>query len=97
MNLTEISLSLSSIIPPQVLKYVDEGRNPDIYTRELIEATQKTNEIVKSKSEAFASFRDILAAELTKAMPEIQSDVARILAGGPVVEPAKENGDMAGK
>lgn len=63
---------------------MDEGRNPDIYTREFVELVQRGNQELKGKSEAFASFRDVLGEEIRKAMPELESDVLRILSGGPV-------------
>lgn len=89
-ELTKSSSAVSTQIPPEIIEYVDQGRNPDIYTREFVELVQSSNQELKGKCEAFASFRDILGEELVKAMPELKDDVARILAGGPVVEEKKK-------
>lgn len=72
-------------IPPELIQYVDNGRNPDIYTREFVELVRRTNQLAKGKQAAFASFRDVLAGEMDKAMPELRDDVAKVLAatGGP--------------
>ncbi len=81
-------------VPPEIIDYVDEGRNPDIYTREFVELVQKGNQFMKGKSEAFASFRDILAEEIVKNMPELNEDVTRVLEGRKGEEELKqENGE----
>ena len=94
--LTKSSSALPTQIPPEIIEYVDEGRNPDIYTREFVELVQRGNQELKGKSEAFANFRDMLGEEVVKAMPELKGDVSRILAGGPVEELKKENGEVKG-
>ena len=71
-------------MPPEIVEYIDEGRNPDIYTREFVELVQKSNTDLKGKSEAFACFRDILAEDLLQIMPDKRADVQRVQAGGPV-------------
>ncbi|KAI0602887.1 mediator complex, subunit Med10 [Biscogniauxia sp. FL1348] len=72
-------------IPPELIQYVDNGRNPDIYTREFVELVRRGNQLMRGKQNAFASFRDVLAGEMEKAMPELREDVARVLSatGGP--------------
>ncbi|KAI1102975.1 mediator complex, subunit Med10 [Jackrogersella minutella] len=67
-------------IPPELIQYVDNGRNPDIYTREFVELVRRGNQLVRGKQGGFASFRDVLAGEMDKAMPELRDDTARVLA-----------------
>ncbi|KAI5924914.1 mediator complex, subunit Med10 [Camillea tinctor] len=64
-------------IPPELIQYVDNGRNPDIYTREFVELVRRGNQLMRGKQAAFAAFRDVLAAEMGKAMPELRDDVER--------------------
>lgn len=66
-------------IPPELIQYVDNGRNPDIYTREFVELARRGNQLMKGKMAGFADFRDVLAAEIGRAMPEIKEDVGRVL------------------
>jgi mediator of RNA polymerase II transcription subunit 10 len=77
-------------VPPELLAYVENGRNPDIYTREFVETVRRGNQLLKGKLHAFGSFRDVLAAEMAAAMPELRQDVDRVCeaTGGkpPVVE-----------
>lgn len=46
-----------------------------------MEAARKSNQIMKGKTEAFADFRDCLAAEMRRAMPELGEDVDRAVVG----------------
>ncbi|KAI1374980.1 mediator complex, subunit Med10 [Hypoxylon crocopeplum] len=72
-------------IPPELVQYVDNGRNPDIYTREFVELVRRGNQLMRGKQQAFASFRDVLAGEMDKAMPELRPDTRAVLeaTGGP--------------
>lgn len=58
---------------------MEDGRNPDIYTREFVELVQKGNQYLKGKAEAFESFRDVLAREMEGAMPEVVEEVRRVV------------------
>lgn len=78
-------------MPPEIIDYIDDGRNPDIYTRDLVEAVQKWNRNAKGQTEAFSSFAAILADEISKSVPELKDDVTRILSGGSAAD-LKENG-----
>ncbi|KAL8920727.1 MAG: hypothetical protein Q9208_006057 [Pyrenodesmia sp. 3 TL-2023] len=91
-TLSNDASTLSTRIPPEIIDYVDQGRNPDIYTREFVELVQKGNQYLKGKSEALSGFRDALADEMTKAWPEMQNDVEAVLQGRESEPPAKLNG-----
>ncbi|KAH6654244.1 mediator complex, subunit Med10 [Truncatella angustata] len=66
-------------VPPELIQYVENGRNPDIYTREFVELVRRGNQLMKGKQEAFRSFRDVLAEEMGKAMPELREDARRVV------------------
>ena len=44
-----------------------------------MELVQKGNQYLKGKSEAFAGFRNVLAEEIVKSMPEMKDDVKKVL------------------
>ncbi|KAL9602816.1 MAG: hypothetical protein Q9179_002418 [Wetmoreana sp. 5 TL-2023] len=90
-TLSNNASTLQTQVPPEIIEYVDEGRNPDIYTREFIELVVKSNQYMKGKSEAFASFRDILAEKMVEAWPEMKADVDKVLGKGADTAP-KTNG-----
>ncbi|KAI3336482.1 transcription factor subunit Med10 of mediator complex-domain-containing protein [Xylariaceae sp. AK1471] len=90
-ELTALSRSLQTIhrtsttrtlpqVPPELVQYVDNGRNPDIYTREFVELVRRGNQLMRGKQSAFASFRDVLAGEIENAMPELRDDAAKVVA-----------------
>lgn len=66
-------------IPPELIQYVDNGRNPEIYTREFVELARRGNQLMKGKKEAFGSLRDVLAREMSNALPELRDDIDRVL------------------
>lgn len=80
-NLSTSASSLTTLLTPEIIQYVEEGRNPDIYTREFVELVQKNNAYLKGKSEAIREFRDVLADEITQEWPEMSEVVQKILSG----------------
>jgi mediator of RNA polymerase II transcription subunit 10 len=66
-------------VPPELLEYVENGRNPDIYTREFVELVRRGNQLMRGKMNAFGNFRDVLAEQMNAAMPELREDVARVV------------------
>jgi mediator of RNA polymerase II transcription subunit 10 len=83
-HLIHSSTSLTIALPPEILEYVERGRNPDIYNREFVEAIQRANQQSKGRSEAFAAFRDVLAGEIAGTLPVLTGDVERAVRGGEV-------------
>lgn len=65
---------------------MEDGRNPDIYTREFVELARRGNEALKGKSEAFAAFRDVLAEEVRRGVggggEVVRRGVERVVGGG---------------
>lgn len=78
-KLSAASVALPASVPPEIIDYIEDGRNPDIYTREFVELVQKNNMYLKGKSEACRGFRDVLAEELVKGDIATQEDVRKIL------------------
>lgn len=76
---SQSSQQLQLNVPADVVSYVELGRNPDIYTREFVEGTQRLNQERKGRSEAYAAFRDALAKEIKSELPELQTGVDDVL------------------
>ncbi|KAK4638982.1 RNA polymerase II mediator complex subunit [Podospora bellae-mahoneyi] len=66
-------------IPLPLMEYVENGRNPDIYTREFVELVRRLNHLTRGKMHAFRDFRDVLAREMAAAMPEVKEDAMRVV------------------
>ncbi|KAF7562004.1 hypothetical protein G7046_g2132 [Stylonectria norvegica] len=78
-------------VPPELLEYVENGRNPDIYTREFVELVRRGNQLMRGKMNAFGSFRDVLAEQIASAMPELREDVAQVVEATGGKPPARES------
>uniref|UniRef100_A0A7M4F9J2 Mediator of RNA polymerase II transcription subunit 10 n=5 Tax=Archosauria TaxID=8492 RepID=A0A7M4F9J2_CROPO len=57
-------------VPLEVFEYIDQGRNPQLYTKECLERALAKNEQVKGKIDTMKKFKSLLIQELTKVFPE---------------------------
>jgi Transcription factor subunit Med10 of Mediator complex len=73
------SSTTAHALPREIISYVDEGRNPDIYTRQFVELTQQGNQLLKGRCEAWTSFRDVLAMEISGGIPELKVEVEGVI------------------
>lgn len=46
------SMRLDEQFPIEVVQYIENGRNPDVYTREFVELTGKQNQYINGKMKA---------------------------------------------
>lgn len=53
------------------------------------------NQLARGKERAFAGFRDVLAREMTSALPEVAADVARVVeaTGGVIITSSVKDAD----
>ncbi|GAB6026907.1 Mediator of RNA polymerase II transcription subunit 10 [Chamberlinius hualienensis] len=56
-------------VPLEVFDYIDQGRNPQLYTKDCMEKALAKNEQVKGKIDAYRKFRAYLLVELSKVFP----------------------------
>jgi len=56
-------------VPIELLDYLDQGQNPQLYTRECLERTKQKNKEVNGKIEIYKKFHASLLAELSQEMP----------------------------
>lgn len=86
-ELTKTSRRLPTTVPIDLIQYVEEKRNPDVYKRQIVELVMQYNQLQKGRAQAFADFRDILGREMMSAIPDIRDDVKTVLeASGGTVE-----------
>ena len=53
-----------------MFSYIDEGKNPLLYTKDCLMKTLKKNEEIKGKIVTLKTFRDLLLEELNRNFPE---------------------------
>ena len=66
-------------IPPEVTTYVENSRNPDIFTREFVETVQRMNQMLNGRVDAYRALQEQLAWQLSHAIPELKDDVNTVL------------------
>lgn len=70
-SLTDSGFTHQYPIPVDVISYIEDGRNPDVYTREFVEVTAKSNARLKGRMQGFQKLRDVLGDKLGKEFPEL--------------------------
>lgn len=85
-ELTRTSRRLPTTVPIDLIQYVEDKRNPDVYKRQIVELVMQYNQLQKGRAEAFGHFRDILSREMMSAIPDMKDDVRTVLeaSGGKV-------------
>ncbi|ETN45474.1 uncharacterized protein HMPREF1541_09306 [Cyphellophora europaea CBS 101466] len=66
-------------IAPEIVDYVDDGRNPDIFTREFVENVQRGNSVINGKKQAFRDFSVIFAKALKQGIGGVDKHVDQIM------------------
>lgn len=66
-------------IPLEVVQYIEDGRNPDIYTREFVEAIRRSNQYQRAKMHGLQQLRDSLAEKIIEEFPDLESSVQSIV------------------
>lgn len=56
-------------VPFEVFDYIDQGKNPQLYTKDCIEKALTKNEEVKGKIDAYRKFKMNMLLELHKTFP----------------------------
>lgn len=54
----------------EVVNFIDDGKNPDEFTRDVLNSCIAKNQITKGKTDAFKSMRKYLLEELEQAFPD---------------------------
>ncbi|ELU05881.1 hypothetical protein CAPTEDRAFT_225426 [Capitella teleta] len=56
-------------IPLEVFEYIDQGKNPQLYTKDCMEKALAKNEAVKGKIDVLKKFKAMLTVELSRVFP----------------------------
>ncbi|KAG0453207.1 hypothetical protein HPP92_025871 [Vanilla planifolia] len=57
-------------VPMEIVNLIDDGKNPDEFTKDVINSCIAKNQITKGKTDAFKSLRKHLLEELEQAFPD---------------------------
>ena len=65
-------------VPLEGVQYIEDGRNPDIYTREFVEAIRRSNQYQRAKMHGLRQLRDSLADKIVEEFPDLEPSVHNI-------------------
>ncbi|XP_044477260.1 mediator of RNA polymerase II transcription subunit 10b-like [Mangifera indica] len=69
-NMAKLSGKCEIEVPTEVLNLIDDGKNPDEFTRDVINNCIAKNQINRGKTNAFKSLRKHLLEELEQTFPD---------------------------
>ncbi|OMO79872.1 Mediator complex, subunit Med10 [Corchorus capsularis] len=69
-NMSKLSEKCNIHVPMEVLNLIDDGKNPDEFTRDVLNSCIAKNQVTKGKTDAVKSFRKHLLEELEQAFPD---------------------------
>ncbi|EDO15681.1 hypothetical protein Kpol_1008p19 [Vanderwaltozyma polyspora DSM 70294] len=79
-NSNRVDTQLQNVdIPLEVVQYIEDGRNPDIYTREFVEAIRRSNQYQRAKMHGLKQLRDSLAEKIVEEFPDLSDTVQDIV------------------
>jgi mediator of RNA polymerase II transcription subunit 10 len=86
-------------VAPEIVDYVDDGRNPDIFTRDFVELVQRGNAVMNGKRAAFRDFSQLLARGMKEGIGGVDKQVDMIMenAGIPQLEVEKKDDGKQGQ
>ncbi|KAL4570593.1 hypothetical protein LXL04_026251 [Taraxacum kok-saghyz] len=79
-NMAKLSEKCNIQVPMEVLNLTDDGKNPDEFTRDVLNSCIAKNQITKGKTDAFKGLRRHLLEELEQAFPDEVEDYREIRA-----------------
>ncbi|KAL6175857.1 hypothetical protein ACLB2K_052495 [Fragaria x ananassa] len=69
-NMAKLSDKCTIQVPAEVFNLIDNGKNPDEFTRDVISSCIVKNQITKGKSDTFKSLRKHLLDQLEHTFPD---------------------------
>ncbi|XP_009608620.1 mediator of RNA polymerase II transcription subunit 10b-like isoform X3 [Nicotiana tomentosiformis] len=69
-NMAKLGEKCNIQVPMEVLNLIDDGKNPDEFTRDVLNSCIAKNQVTKGKTDAFKGLRGHLLEELEQAFPE---------------------------
>ncbi|KAK1565028.1 hypothetical protein Q3G72_017126 [Acer saccharum] len=69
-NMVKLSEKCNIEVPMEVLNLIDDGKNPDEFTRDVINSCIAKNQVTKGRTDSFKSLRKHLLEELEQAFPD---------------------------
>ncbi|KAI8098623.1 transcription factor subunit Med10 of mediator complex-domain-containing protein [Halteromyces radiatus] len=70
-TIDQLKNGLNEFIPEEVISYVENGKNPDLFTQAFTSRTASENQFTHGKIKAVENFRSLLSDEFAKSFPDL--------------------------
>ncbi|ORZ26073.1 transcription factor subunit Med10 of mediator complex-domain-containing protein [Absidia repens] len=70
-TIDDLKNGLNKFIPEEVINYVENGQNPDLFTQAFVSRTATENQFTNGKIQAVDNFRSLLSDEFAKSFPDL--------------------------
>ena len=57
-------------VPAEIFQYIDQGRNPQLYTKDCLQKVSHKKDEFECKIDAYKKFKGVLEEELKKELPQ---------------------------
>ncbi|XP_058734124.1 mediator of RNA polymerase II transcription subunit 10b-like [Vicia villosa] len=92
-NMMKLAENCNIQVPMEVIKLIDDGKNPDLFTQDVINDCIAKNQITKGKTDAFKGFRKHLLEELEQNFPDEIETFRESRAVSAATQSVSANGD----
>ncbi|XP_038703235.1 mediator of RNA polymerase II transcription subunit 10b-like isoform X2 [Tripterygium wilfordii] len=69
-NMSKLSENCNIQVPMEVLNLIDDGKNPDEFTKDVLNSCIAKNQVTKGKTDSFKGLRKHLLEELEQVFPD---------------------------
>ncbi|CAN8313212.1 unnamed protein product [Cochlearia groenlandica] len=69
-NMSKLSEKCNVQVPMEVLSLIDDGKNPDEFTRDVLNSCIARNQVTKGKTDAFKDLRKYILEDLDETFPD---------------------------
>ncbi|KAJ1972733.1 RNA polymerase II mediator complex subunit [Dimargaris verticillata] len=69
-QLDELKDAIDDTVPLDVFSCIEEGKNPDLLTRDIVDQTAAENQFTRGKMETMQKFQTLLLNKLGQILPE---------------------------
>ncbi|VVA97831.1 unnamed protein product [Arabis nemorensis] len=69
-SMAKLSEKCNIQVPMEVLNLIDDGKNPDEFTRDVLNSCVARNQVTKGKTDAFKDLRKHILEELEQTFPD---------------------------
>ncbi|KAK3810933.1 MAG: transcription factor subunit Med10 of mediator complex-domain-containing protein [Benniella sp.] len=87
---------LDMMVPWEVLSYIEDGKNPDLFSKSFIEAVAGENQFTNGKITALKSFEDALTQNLGSVFPDEMKQYEQVLSEAKIAANTSTSGAVSG-